>query len=293
MALFESKVILVTGASSGIGADAARHLAELGAKVAIVGRNEIGLKEVAEQIKQSGSSSAPLLIVADVTKDAERIVDETIKEFGKLDVLINNAGIATIDTINEVDLSNFDHVIDTNVRSVIHLTKLCVPHLEKTKGNIVNVSSIAGLKGIRNSMTYCISKAALTQFTKCCALDLAPKGIRCNAIAPSVIRTPIFGKDFIPTEKIERYFSHFKSKYPVGRIGEVSDTSTALAFLADNNVASFLTGVVLPVKIFNLNIILFKIKLFFVICSNRSMVDQWLLVFKFASQKNNNNNKNK
>lgn len=244
---FEGKVILITGASSGIGADAARHLAKLGASVAIVGRNESQLKEVAEQIKECESSPKPLVIVADVTKDAERIVDETINEFGKLDVLINNAGIATIDTIIEVDLVNFDRIIDTNVRSVINLTKLCVPHLEKTKGNVLNVSSIAGLKGIRNSMSYCISKAAITQFTKCCALDLAAKGIRVNAIAPSVIRTPIFGKDFIPCEKIERYFAHFEKKYPVGRIGEVSDTSSAISYLADNQTASFLTGVVLPV----------------------------------------------
>lgn len=244
---FKDKVILITGASSGIGADASRHLAKLGAKVAIVGRNEIHLNEVAEQIKQCESSPAPLAIVADVTKDAERIVSETIKEFGKLDVLINNAGIAIIDTVIEANLSNFDRIMDTNVRSVINLTRLCVPHLEKTKGNIINMSSIAGLKGIRNSMTYCISKAAITQFTKCSALDLAKKNIRVNAIAPSVIRTPIFGKDFIPTEKIERYFAHFQSKYPVGRIGDVSDTSAAISFLADNQTASFLTGVILPV----------------------------------------------
>lgn len=244
---FDGKVILITGASSGIGADAARHLAKLGANVAIVGRNEIRLKEVADQIKECESSPAPLVIVADVTKDAERIVNETIEEFGKLDVLINNAGIAIIDTVIEANLNNFDRIIDTNVRSVINLTKLCVPHLEKTKGNIVNVSSIAGLKGIRNSMSYCISKAAITQFTKCSALDLAAKSIRVNAIAPSVIRTPIFEKDFLPCEKIERYFAHFQKKYPVGRIGEVSDTSAAISFLADNNLTSFLTGIVLPV----------------------------------------------
>lgn len=242
---FNKKVILITGGSSGIGADAARHLAKLGAKVAIVGRNEIHLKEVAEQIKECDSS--PLVIVADVTKDAERIINETIAHFGQLDVLINNAGIAVIDTVIEADLSNFDRVIDTNVRSVINLTKLCVPHLEKTGGNIVNVASIAGLKGIRNSLTYGISKAALIQFTKCSALDLASMSIRVNAIAPSIIRTPIFGKNFLPPEKIERYFAHFKNKYPVGRIGEVSDTSAAISFLADNSKASFLTGIVLPV----------------------------------------------
>lgn len=142
---FDGKVILITGASSGIGADAARHLAKLGAKVSIVGRNEKRLKEVAEEIIKDGSLT-PLPILADVNRDAERIVNETIKHFGKLDVLVNNAGIFALDSITEVKISEFDRVFDTNVRSVITLTKLCVPHLEKSKGNIVNVSSLAGEK---------------------------------------------------------------------------------------------------------------------------------------------------
>lgn len=172
---FSGKVIIITGASSGIGADAARHLAKLGAKVSIIGRNEQRLNKVAEKIKSAGSP-APLAIVADVTKDAQRIVDETIKHFGQIDVLVNNAGFSKPDNVSEANLSQFDSVFDTNVRSVINLTKLCVPHLEKTKGNIVNVSSVAGLKAFPNAMTYCMSKAALDQFTKCSALDLAPKG---------------------------------------------------------------------------------------------------------------------
>lgn len=180
---FNDKVVLVTGASSGIGADAARHLAKLGAKVAIVGRNEKRLNTVAEEIKNLGLVT-PLAIVADVTEDAERIVDETIEQFGKLDVLINNAGIVIQDNVVQVNISEFDRIFDTNVRSAIKLTKLCVPHLEKTKGNVVNVSSVAGLKAFQNIMSYCISKAALDQFTKCTALDLAPKGIRVNSINP-------------------------------------------------------------------------------------------------------------
>lgn len=180
---FNGKVVLITGASSGIGAGAARHLAQQGAKVAIVGRNEKRLNEVAEEIKKSGLAR-PLAIVADVTKDAERIVDETIKQFEKLDVLINNAGIGKQDNVIDADLSEFDRIFDTNIRSVIKLTKLCVPHLEKTKGNVVNVSSDAGLKPVEYLMSYCMSKAALNQFTRCSALDLAPKGIRVNAINP-------------------------------------------------------------------------------------------------------------
>ncbi|XP_055302818.1 uncharacterized oxidoreductase TM_0325-like [Sitodiplosis mosellana] len=243
---FDGKVALITGASSGIGADAARHLAKLGAKVSIVGRNEKRLNQVAEQIKSAGSP-APLVIVADVTKDAQRIVDETIKHFGKLDVLLNNAGVVIQDNVAEINLSEFDRIFDTNVRSVITLTKLCIPHLEKAKGNIVNVSSIAGLKAIPNVLTYCMSKAALDQFTKCSALDLASKGIRVNAINPAVIRTPIFQTVGVPVEAVEQMFEEYKTKYPVGRVGEVADTSAAIAFLADNKTASFLTGILFPV----------------------------------------------
>lgn len=141
---FNGKIVLITGAGSGIGAGAACHLADLGAKVAIVDRNEKRLLEIAEKIEKSGSA-APLPIVVDVTRDAERIVNETIEHFGQLDILINSAGFPINDTVVNVKLSEFDQVFDVNVRAVINLTKLCVPHLEKTKGNVVNISSLCGL----------------------------------------------------------------------------------------------------------------------------------------------------
>lgn len=172
---FEGKVILVTGASSGIGAAAARHLADLGGKLAIVGRDEKRLNKVALEIKNDGSPE-PLAIVADVTKDSERIIDETIKHFGQLDVLVNNAGIVTQDNIVNFKIEEFDRIFNTNVRSVATLTSLAVPHLEKTKGNIVNVSSVAGLKPFPDVLSYCMSKSSIDMLTQCCALDLASKG---------------------------------------------------------------------------------------------------------------------
>lgn len=243
---FDGKVILITGASSGIGADAARHLAKLGAKVSIVGRNEKRLSDVAEEIRQS-SAMTPLIIAADVTKDTKRIVDETINHFGKLDVLINNAGFSIKDNVANADLTEFNRVFATNVCAVINLTKLCVPHLEKSKGNVVNVSSFAGLKPIPNTMTYCMSKAALDQLTKCSALDLAPKGIRVNSINPAVVRTRIFESYGVTLEHYEKALEQYKCNYPIGRVGEVSDTSAAIAFLANDASASFLTGLLLSV----------------------------------------------
>lgn len=172
---FDGRVILITGAGSGIGAAAACHLLKLGAKVSVVDRDEKALYVVAEQLKKLKSTDL-LRIVADVTTDAKQIIDTTINHFGQLDVLINSAEIAIKDDVNNAKSSQFYRVLDTNVRSVITLTKLCVPYLEKTKGNVVNVSSATC--SVQNTLTYCISKAALDQFTKCSALDLAPKGIR-------------------------------------------------------------------------------------------------------------------
>ncbi|XP_037043479.1 3-oxoacyl-[acyl-carrier-protein] reductase FabG-like [Bradysia coprophila] len=243
---FTDKVIIVTGASSGIGADAAKHLAKLGGKVCLVGRNEKLLKNVAEEIKTSGSLVQPLVIVADVTKDAEQIIGDAVNHFGKLNVLVNNAGILQSDSVSNFSITQFDDIFNTNLRAVAILTSLAVPHLEKTKGNIVNVSSVAGLKAFPGILSYCISKAALDQFTKCVALELASKGVRVNSINPAMIRTPIFEKTGMSVEEADKRMEAGKDVHPIGRIGEPSDTSEAIAYLASDS-ASFITGVLFPV----------------------------------------------
>lgn len=242
---FEDKVILITGASSGIGAHAARHLAKLGGRVAIVGRNEERLNGVAEEIEADGSPS-PLPIVADVTTDAQRIIEETVEHFGKLDVLINNAGILILDSISNFEVENLDRGWNTNVRSVALLTSLAVPHLEQTKGNIVNVSSIAGLKAFPYSISYCTTKAALDQFTKCAAAELAPKGIRINGINPGVIPTPIF-ETAVGSKSADEFLEQISSKYPLGRLGEMADATNAIQYLA-SDAASFITGISMPIE---------------------------------------------
>lgn len=244
---FTGKVILITGAGSGIGANVAIHLAKKGANIAMTDRNEKLLNETKEKIL-SANASTPLVIVADVTTDAERIITETINHFeNKLDILINVAGILTRDSIENVDLTVHDRIMNTNVRSVIELSMLAVPHLEKTKGNILNVSSISGLRITANNFSYSVSKAAVNQLTKSAALDLAPKGIRVNAINPAATRTPIFesGKGFTP-QQADEFFETFKTRYPLGRVGEVTDMTAAIEFLISDS-ASFMTGILLPV----------------------------------------------
>lgn len=237
---FNGKVVLVTGASSGIGADVAHHFAtKLGAKVAIVGRNENRLNAAADEIKKCGGS-APLVITADVTKDASRIIDETIEEFGRLDVLINNAGYGDCTPILEADIEIFDRLMETNVRSAIILTKLATPYLEKTNGNVINVSSIAGIIPYKEHF-YSISKAALNQFTKVMANELGPRGIRINAINPGFIKTGAFDAAGWTEEQKQTLFNKIGKKNPLGRIGEVADTTKLMAFLASED-AAFITG---------------------------------------------------
>ena len=150
---FTGKVALVTGSSSGIGAAVVKHFAQCGASVVVTGRNAENVKSVADEcVKLSKQGEKDVLqVVCDITKDAdlERLLKSTIDKFGKLDILVNNAGIGGLASIYDDDLmKTYEKLFNVNVRSVMYLTRLAVPHLEKTNGNIINMSSMAGLKPV-------------------------------------------------------------------------------------------------------------------------------------------------
>lgn len=219
--------------------------AKQGAKVSLVGRNEARLKAVAEKIRSNGSP-IPLSIVADVSKDAARIIDQTIQQFGQLDVLVNNAGIGGVSSPSTMDFGAYDSIFATNCRAPVELTKLAVPHLEKTKGNVINVSSIGGFKPYVEVTAYGMAKAALDMYTKCASLELAPKGIRVNSVNPGAIVTPIMQSVGMDEDTVKRIMAVESTKYPVGRIGKVSDTTDAILFVADEK-SSFINGAILVV----------------------------------------------
>ncbi|CAG2174632.1 unnamed protein product [Oppiella nova] len=181
---FTAKVVLITGSSSGIGAQTAVEFARLGAQVVVTGRRKDKVFAVAKQCAEASPTGAKaLVVVADVTNedDCRRLVSDTIKTFKKLDILVNNAGLYLVSSIWDGDiLDKYEPIMNTNLRSVVRLTHLCVEHLEKTKGNIVNMSSIGAFKP--SGLLYSMSKAALDMFTKCVALELGPKGIRANVV---------------------------------------------------------------------------------------------------------------
>ncbi|XP_030373895.1 uncharacterized protein LOC115623616 [Scaptodrosophila lebanonensis] len=244
---FKDKVIIVTGASSGIGAAAATHLANLGGLLVIVGRNAARLKETADKIIAAGGT-APLQLQVDMNKDAEveQIVSATLAKYGRIDVLVNNAGILELGSIENTSLEQYDHVMNTNVRAVYQLTMLATPELVKTKGNIVNISSVNGIRSFPGVLAYNVSKAAVDQFTRCVALELAPKGVRVNAVNPGVIITELQRRGGLDEVAYQNFMKRAKETHALGRPGEVQEVAAAIAFLA-SDASSFITGVSLPV----------------------------------------------
>ncbi|XP_052740477.1 3-oxoacyl-[acyl-carrier-protein] reductase FabG [Bicyclus anynana] len=247
--MFSQKVVLITGASSGIGAETAWEFSKQGASLVLTGRNKHNLDIVLEKCEQiSPSKLRPIKVIADLNneKDIEHIIDITIKHFKKLDVLINNAGILADGTIETTSLEQYDNIMKTNIRGPYYLTMLATPYLTENKGNIVNVSSVAGLRAFENTLSYCISKAALDQFTRCVALELAPKGVRVNAVNPGVIMTNIHLRAGMSQLEYTEYLKKCKVTHALGRVGEAKEVSSVITFLASDS-ASNITGATLPI----------------------------------------------
>lgn len=233
---FLKKVVLITGGSAGIGASTAESFAKEGASVAIVGRNEAKLKAVADKCKKLGADT--LTIKADVSKDeeADQIVKKTIDKFGKLDVLVNNAGILReAGILSDNFLKTYDEVMDINMRGAVRISYFAAPHIIKSKGNIINVSSIAGTCTTRpNNIAYRTSKAAMNHFTRSLALELAPHGIRVNSISPGPVRTDIFEGLQVNEEILMKHTA-------LHRISEPSEIADMIVYVASDK-AKGITG---------------------------------------------------
>ncbi|XP_041926515.1 3-oxoacyl-[acyl-carrier-protein] reductase FabG [Alosa pseudoharengus] len=243
----KDKVTLITGASSGIGAATAILFAKLGARLALNGRDVENLKKIAEQCTSCGAIQ-PLLVPGDLTDEetVSKTVDQTLAHFGRLDVLVNSAGILAMGSIETTDLAQYDKVMNVNVRSVYHLTHLCVPHLIKTQGSIVNVSSVNGQRSFPGVLAYCMSKSAIDQFTRCTALELAEKQVRVNSVCPGVIITEVHKRAGLNEEEYAKFLEKCKVTHALGRPGEADEVAHAIAFLA-SDAATYITGVNLPV----------------------------------------------
>lgn len=234
------KVCIITGASSGIGRAAARLFAENGASVVAVGRNEKELKILRDEVQPDGNLKIQLADVLEATQ-MEKIVTETIEAFGQIDVLVNAAGIILNGTIENTTVEDWDKMMNINVRTIFSLMQKCVPQLEKTKGSIVNVSSVAGTRAFPNILAYAVSKAAVDQMTRCAALELAPKGVRVNAVNPGVVVTNLHRRGGMADENYEKFLAHSATTHPIGRVGEAWEVAELIYYLASEK-AAWITG---------------------------------------------------
>jgi NAD(P)-dependent dehydrogenase (short-subunit alcohol dehydrogenase family) len=244
MKRFDGKVVLVTGATSGIGRSTAEAFAREGAKVVVAGRREGQGVEVVKAIQAAGGTASFLRTDVSSEKDAEAAVAYAVKTYGKLDVLFNNAGIGGKGgPIGELVGDDFDTVFGTNVKALWLLMKHALPHLVKTKGSIVNNGSVVADIGLAGTTLYSATKGAVHTLTRTAALEFISQGVRVNAVAPGPVLTEAATNMFGGEDKFRAFF---QDKLPVGRVGLPEDIAEAVLYLASPQ-ASFVVGQILTV----------------------------------------------
>lgn len=242
----QGKVAIVTGASSGIGRATAVRLAQEGAKVAAVARGVQALEELRQELEAAGGEAMAVPADVTVTEQCDHIVARTVEAFGAIDILVNAAGIIDTGTVENTALEDWDYMMNINVRAPFYLTQQALPYLIESKGNVVHVSSVTGIRAFPGVLAYCVSKAAVTQLTHCSALELAPKGVRVNTVCPGVVRTQLHLSGYMDAERYAQFLEHSKSTHPLGRVGEAEEVADLIAFLASPK-AGWITGVAVPI----------------------------------------------
>ncbi len=248
----EDKVALVTGAGQGIGCAIALRLAREGADVAVNDASPVNLSQVARQVESLGRRS--LELVADVSS-SEQVTDmfeQLLTHFGRLDVLVNNAGIGTVQPLLEFTEADWDREFDINVKGVfLCSTAAAQQMIDQGEGKIINAASVAGIRAAPYIVPYCASKAAVILLTQGLALELAPHGIRVNAYAPGIIDTPMTENTnralaFHQGLSVEEIAQQRLGKIPLGRLGVPDDIAEVVAFLA-SDASDYITGQCIPV----------------------------------------------
>lgn len=236
---FSGRVALITGAGSGIGEATARALATAGADLAVVGRRKEPLLALADKV----AGSRLVVIQADLatSEGVQKTIAETIAAYGRLDILINAAGVLSTGSIETTTLEAWDALMNINLRAVFELMHLAVPYLITTRGQIINVSSVTGLRSFPGVLAYCVSKAALDQLTRCAALELADRGVRVNAVNPGVVVTGLHRSSGMDEEVYQAFLDRSRHTHPLGRVGRPEEIADLILFLASDR-AGWITG---------------------------------------------------
>jgi len=233
--------VIVTGASSGIGRATAVRFGRSGASVLAVGRDEAALVDVGSAIEREGGQAA--IFHADVTDASapDRIVAAALERFGTLTTLVNAAGIIGSGSVESTTDAEWDGMMDINARAPFRLMRAAAPALGKSRGSIVNVSSVTGLRAFPGVLSYCVSKSAVDQLTRCAALDLAPKGVRVNAVNPGVVVSNLHRRGGMSEESYSAFLARSRDTHPLGRPGDAREIADLIFFLASDD-AGWITG---------------------------------------------------
>jgi meso-butanediol dehydrogenase/(S,S)-butanediol dehydrogenase/diacetyl reductase len=237
---FQDRIVIVTGAGSGIGAATARRFLQEGASVVLNGRREHKLHETLAGLGEAKALVHP----GDVSDEAyvKSLVEDTVTRFGKLDVLVNNAGMAVFGPFAQTTTQDWRKTMAADIDSVYFASREALPHLLKSHGSIVNLSSVSGLGGDWGLSAYNAAKGAVTNFTRALALEYGARGVRVNAVAPSLTSTEATAD----LEKSGAVMEAFRERLPIGRAATPDDVAGVIAFLASED-AVFINGVILPV----------------------------------------------
>jgi len=233
--------VIVTGASSGIGRATAMRFGRSGATVVAVGRDAAALADVAKAVEGEGGTCST--VTADVTEAAapSRIVAAALKQMGGLTTLVNAAGIIGNGSIETTTDEEWDTMMDINARAPFRLMRAAMPALIESKGSVVNVSSVTGLRSFPGVLAYCVSKSAIDQLTRCAALEVAAKGVRINAVNPGVVISNLHRRGGMNEDKYSAFLEHSKATHPIGRPGEPTEIADLIFFLASPG-AAWITG---------------------------------------------------
>lgn len=243
---FKGKTVIVTGASSGIGRAAAEAFGREAASVVLVGRDDTALSEVAAGVRSSDGNAVACSTDLTAAGAAAAIVSAALTAFGHIDVLVNAAGVIATGTLEQTTDAMWDQMIAVNLTAPFRLMRAAAPHLKERRGAIVNVSSVNGLRSFPGVLAYNVSKAGVDHLTRCAAIELAPLGVRVNAVNPGVTVTNLHRRSGMDESRYAAFLERSKETHPLGRPGNPNEIADLIVFLASDR-AGWMTGETIPI----------------------------------------------